>query len=95
MAEAKRDDNRVTTAIAWNADDSVAENLQCATASSRLLLDITTVTDYTPGTVAMARDDNRCPVACAVTDDSNETVTPLTVDSVNGYLFVDIEPTWL
>ena len=88
---AKRDDNRVTTVLGWDATNSKTEPLQVATASGYLLIEVENVTSTSPGAVTGKRDDNYLPVALAVTDNGAETVTPLIVDIRDGRLFVDIE----
>ena len=91
MANALRDNNRVPTKIASDDAGSV-EPLRVDPANNRLLLDVTVVTDAGyAGTwpTRTPRDNNRVPIAMAVTDDADETVTPLRIDNRNGLLFVD------
>ena len=93
MANAKKDDNRVPSALAVGDDaDAALEPLRVAPANSRLLIDVTVVaTNGITGSwpTRSPRDNNRIPIAMAVTDDSAEDVTPLRIDSRNGLLFVD------
>src|SRR3990167_10768515 len=92
--QAKKDDNRVPTALAVGDDASAdTEPLRVVTASGRLPLDITgVVTNGITGTwpTRDPRDDNRIPIVMAVTDDASEDITPLRIDSRNGLLFVDL-----
>jgi len=89
MSDAKRDNNFVTTALAYDGV-STTEPLRVDAATSRLLIEINYVPDETPPTLVHKRDNNFVPVAYAVTDDANETPTPLIVDTTNNYLFIDI-----
>lgn len=92
MANAKKDDNRVPVAL---VDDGAAttEPLRVSPANSRLILDVASVTDNgITGTwpTRSPRDANNEPIAMGVTDDANETPTPLRIDNRNGLLFVDL-----
>ena len=90
MPVAKIDDNRVRTVLGWDDTNSVTEPLQVATASGRLLLDLSVVTSTTPGALTAEYDDIRVPLAYAVSDDANETITPLMIDARNGVIFIDL-----
>ena len=91
--QAKKDDNRVPTALAVGDDASAdTEPLRVVTASGRLLLDVTIVSENSiTGTwpTRDPRDNNRVPMTMAVEDNADENVVPLRIDSRNGFLFCD------
>lgn len=89
QAQAKRDQNKVPTLLAVDTNGDT-QPMRVDPSTSRLLIEIVAVTDSTPSTLAVKRDENRVHVGCAVTDDGSATVTPLIVDNRNGYLFVDL-----
>ena len=89
MPQAGIDENSVKTLLGYNPTTGLSEPLQVATASGRLLLDITVVSSTTPGTIQEIRDENYVPGMIGVEDDDG-TITPLIIDSRNGYLFVDV-----
>lgn len=89
MAQASIDNNNVKTILAYNETTGLAEPIQVATASGRLLLDITVVTTSTPGTIPGVRDQNFVPgLLCVETD--TDTISPFIIDSRNGLLYVDV-----
>lgn len=92
MADAKKDENRISVAL---VDDgaNTTEPLRVSPANSRLILDVSGVTDNGitgAWPTRSPRDANREPIAMAVTDDADETPTPLRIDARNGLLFVDL-----
>lgn len=87
--QAKRDENRVTTALALGSDGETYP-LRVDPSTGRLLISIDIATESTPGGVSPAEDGNNVASALAVGDGDGEPY-PLIVDSRNGYLFVDIE----
>jgi len=88
MGQAARDQNYIPTTLAW--DGTTTSPLEVDTSTGRLLVEIIAVSASTPSGVVRVNDENRVAVALAVTDDVAATVSPLIVDSRNGYLFVDL-----
>ena len=89
MADSAIDNNRVHSSLAYNSSTGLSEPIQVATASGRLLIDISIVSESSPSTIAEIRDGNYVPGMICV--DDNGTIVPLIADSRNGLLFVDIE----
>lgn len=89
MAQTGIDNNRVATALAVDTNN-VTQPLRVDAATSRLLIVITPMVTTTPATLALKIDDNRVGTSEVVTDDANETVTPLIIDTRTGFLFVDV-----
>lgn len=91
MSQSGIDQNQVKTALAVDTN-GVTQPLRCDPSTGRLLVEVTIVSSTSPATLpaTLPRDQNRIPVAGGVTDDASQTITPLIVDSRNGYLFVDI-----
>ena len=89
MSDSKVDNNYVRTALASDNSTST-EPLRVDPVTSRLLVDIEITTSTTPPTLSGKRDDNYVPTAYALTDDANETLTPLIIDNRSGYLWVDM-----
>ena len=90
--DAKRDDNRIHTALASDGAGGL-EPLRVDHATSRLLLEVTGLAGT--GIVGdwptrSPRDDNYIPIICGVTDDANEDITPLRIDRRNDLLNVDL-----
>lgn len=93
MAEARRDENRITSILAVSDVDGVTPVLVAVdSATGRLLAEITPVTDSSPAALPVnaPRDANNMPTGLIVTDDSNLTVTPFLIDNRNGYLYADV-----
>jgi len=93
MANAQRDENRIPVGLAVSdTDGETTLPLYLDSATNRLLIEIEVVTDNVgtlPAQPAI-RDQNNVPVSLAVTDDANETPTPLLIDSRNGFLYLDV-----
>ena len=90
MSNSAKDNNFVSTALASDGTSTGTEPLRVDPATSRLLMDIEVTSSTTPAALSHKRDDNFVPVDYAVTDDANETLTPLIIDNRSGYLFVDL-----
>ena len=92
MAQAKRDQNRVTVGMGVTDDaDKTPSQLLVDPSTERLLIDITVVATSTPvlGTVA-SHDADYTTTKLGVYDDSTKTVSTLLIDSRNGYLYCDV-----
>jgi hypothetical protein len=88
MNSIKRDENRVTVGAGWNGSD--VEMLRCDSVTGRLLLDAEFETASTPTLRESAyRDENHKGTSLGVTDDINQTISPLLVKTSNGRLLVD------
>ena len=89
MAQAKKDENHVSTALGW--DETTTQPLRCDPSTSRLLIDVAIVSSTVPATNPgrALRDENYITTCGGVTDDASATWTALIVDSRNGRLFVD------
>lgn len=87
---ASRDENRVTTLLGYNSTTGLAQALQAATASGRLLIDINVVSDSSPVSISGIRDENHIAGMLCVEDDLTGAVFPLIADSRNGYLYIDL-----
>ena len=87
--EARRDNSGVPVGL--GSDGTTTKQLRVDPATSRLLIDVTVVSDVAPPSfpTTMPRDRNAVPVAGAVTDNAAKTPRPLLIDSRNGLLFVD------
>lgn len=91
MANAKHDDNRVTSALAWDTTNSTPKNLLIDPVTGRLLIDVTLVASHTATVpTSVKRDDNRKPSLCATTDNASASVVPLLVEESTNYLLVDL-----
>lgn len=90
MGISRIDNNFTKTATASDGVTGI-EPLRVDPVTSRLLVDIEVTTSTTPATLpAVGKiDDNYTKTATAVTDDANETITPVIIDSRSGYLFID------
>lgn len=80
--ESKRDQNRITTLIGALNTDGVTPQLVCAdpTAHTLCVEDNTTGSDFSVENDP--RDENRVPVAMAVSKDDDETPVPLYADNL-------------
>ena len=77
MGNAKRDENRITTLIGALNTDGKTPQLICAvpTLHNLCVIDDTTGSDFSVENDP--RDENRVPVAMAVSEDDDETPVPL------------------
>ena len=89
MANSSIDDNFVKTALAADTGTGT-EPLRVDPSTSRLLITAEVTSSTTPAALSHKRDNNFVPVDYAVTDDANETLTPLIIDNRSDYLFVDL-----
>ena len=90
MANAKRDENRIATALGVNDDaDADVQPLLVDPTTGRLLVTISMTTDTTPVQNKAGRDENRIVSGQAVTDDASTDVKALLIDNLTGFLFVD------
>lgn len=97
MAEAKRDQNHVTTALGASTADDITLPLLVDPVNNRLLITIVPVSSeaLVPGeyTSRAKRDQNHVTGGLAVTDDANEDVRSLiTPSQASGspYLYCDV-----
>lgn len=89
---AKRDENYVTVAMGISdTDGATTLPLSVDPVTGRLLIDIDgQLTDGLIMPAMVGRDENWRETASAVTDDADETVSPLIVDNRNNYLYIDL-----
>ncbi len=91
MANSKREDNRVTNALAWDATNSTTKNLLVDPITGRLLIDVTLVADYVEVTHTVAgHDDNHIPSLCLTNDNAAGASVPMLVDNSSNFLLVDL-----
>jgi len=87
-----RDDNRKTTSGGVSTQDSVTpQTFMVDPVSLRLLVSISVTSDA--GAVIpseVGHDQNRRTTGYGVTNDANENLSPLLIDHVNNYLYVDL-----
>lgn len=84
--EARRDQNRVTVALGWDATNSTPKEFKVDPSTGRLLIEVASNTVPTATDRSPRRDDNRVPGGLAWDGTEAE---PLKVDT-NGYLIVDM-----
>ena len=72
MAEAKRDPNHVTTALAVDDTTGTTENILIDSASGRVMIELTVGGNDTSYTSPARRDQNHIPVVMGVDDVTGE-----------------------
>ena len=87
MADAQRDENRVTTLICASSDDGTTPVLVKASSNYIMTDDNTTGTDH--GTTNAVRDDNHIPVLLAVSSTDGTTPVEVYADPATGKLLID------
>lgn len=85
---AKRDQDRDKSILGVDTNGNVVV-IEADGSTSRLLLDVTPVSDSSPATLSSAYDENGVPVPVVELDDGSGT-TPLMYHNATGLLFVDI-----
>ena len=89
---AKRDENFIAVALGVSdTDGTTTLPLSVDPVTGRLLIEINgQLTDGNTVPLMVGRDENWRETASAVTDDADETVSPLIVDNRNNYLYIDL-----
>lgn len=88
--EAKRDQNHITVALGYDAENDVTLPLRVDPVTDELLIEIQPRPTYVPtATPSIAeRDENHVTTTLAVTDDANLTEQIPAVNKVSGLLWV-------
>lgn len=88
MAQAKRDENRITSGLAF--DGTTTQPLKVDPVTGRLLIAIDIVSSTSPANSrTLAKHDDNCEPTALVVDDNGD-YKNLLVDSRNGSLWCDI-----